>query len=566
MNEPKTKLVDLVQGYLNDALSAEEFDRLQQLLSADQSAADIFTHAVEMDSMLQELLGKEGVESETANLVLASLGISGLTSAVADREKETPSAQEELNPTASSGIEEKSPVPPISSKANGLNSDRFFLASPSFLVSSALVAACLFLAWGILSAVAPDENRPEENHLAKVLPEASDDDERVVARLTRVWKPKWIEPSQGVRDWAELKIGQVLELESGKAEIFFATGAQLILEGPFRFEVIGPNQGKVFHGKIVTRVSEEARGFSLLTSVGNVIDYGTEFGLNVGLDGVADLVVFDGEVGLEYAVASNASPGNPELRLVAGQGARIGLDGSTERIVSINSEQFPRAALDNLPTSSRQTVISDISDNIREPGVGSFYEIVHGGLNEDSLAYVDRTYEWNGVTSAGMPEFLIGADYVRTFNSDKSQGSFQAIVELAQPADLYIFWDDRLPIPKWLTQEFSDTGQKIGVDEEPNERNGMKPNAIEVGPGTGVDRSFSIWRRAVSVAGSVKLGPVVRIPRNQSNYSGSVSMYGIAAVAAPNPSNGGPPDPKNPVPKNPVPKSRGEKPREGNPS
>jgi len=375
------------------------------------------------------------------------------------------------------------------------------------------------------------QSAPEVEKTPRAAPEGART-EQSVARLTRVWKPKWVEPGQGLHDWSALVVGQVLEVDSGRVEIFFATGAQLILEGPFRFEIAGPNQGKVHYGNVVTRISEEARGFSLITSVGDVIDYGTEFGLEVRRQGSADLVVFDGEVGFKYpnlpaGHKSSLELGSKgELRLVAGQAARIKSDGSTERIVAVDSARFPRAAVDDLRASRRPVVIRGVTDNIRTPGAGPFYEIVHGGLAEDVRMYVDRTHEWNGVDEGGMPSFLLGADYVRTFNDDKIVDPFEMYVDVAGPADVYLFVDDRSGQPAWLTKQFTDTGLDIGADEASYRslntgRLMNKHQTTTVGTGRSIDRIFSVWKQTIEKPTTITLGSI------GSHLS---SMYGIAAV------------------------------------
>ena len=48
-----------------------------------------------------------------------------------------------------------------------------------------------------------------------------------------------------------------------------------------------------------------------------------------------------------------------------------------------------------------------------------YYEIVPGGMREDAVAFVDRDYQWNGVDAKGIPSYLVGGDYVKTFNDDK---------------------------------------------------------------------------------------------------------------------------------------------------
>ena len=116
----------------------------------------------------------------------------------------------------------------------------------------------------------------------------------------------------------------------------------------------------------------------------------------------------------------------------------------------------------------RPLIISSVRDNIKRPGTWSFYEIVHAGMQEDGLAFVDREFhQWNGVDASGMPAYLLGADYVRMFNDDKVDNSFEMYVTIDRPAMLYVFFDDRLTPPKWLRDNFEDTGDNIGMDVGP---------------------------------------------------------------------------------------------------
>ncbi len=267
--------------------------------------------------------------------------------------------------------------------------------------------------------------------------------------------------------------------------------------------------------------------------------------MSVQPDGELDVVVFNGIVDFEHLQQghkaehlNSAASETLRSRLTTGEAVRIKPDGSSQRIVSINADRFAWAATGN-EFAEKQTVIRSINDTIRTPGAGPFYEIVHGGLRDDAYAYVDRPHEWNGIDKQeGIPEFLRNADYIRTFNDDKTRGKIEITVELAQPADLYIFWDNRAAKPSWLLNEFSDTGLKIGLDEAPfrslrlgwtsiggtvsGKSYNLQPG---VGPGDSIDVVYSIWHRKVSESGPVKLGPTL----GEKYTKGA--MYGIAAVA-----------------------------------
>ena len=87
-----------------------------------------------------------------------------------------------------------------------------------------------------------------------------------------------------------------LKLNAGLAQIEFLQGANVVLEGPVEFELFGPNEGSLLLGKLRANVPQVAKGFSIDTPKGKVVDLGTEFGLNVEEDGVTEIYVYVGKV------------------------------------------------------------------------------------------------------------------------------------------------------------------------------------------------------------------------------------------------------------------------------
>ena len=174
-------------------------------------------------------------------------------------------------------------------------------------------------------------------------------------------------------------------------------------------------------------------------------------------------------------------------------------------------------------------MISAVRDNIQRETAWNYYEIVRAGMREDARAFVDRqSHEWNGVDTQGMPKYLLGGDHVKTFNNDKCRKDIEIIVTLESPCNLYILFDDRIPAPKWLRENFRNTGDKIGVDGGPWMYNGVLSKGVMpgVGPGSSVDDVLSIWVREVEQPGPVRLG-ATETPHDDLN------MYGIVAVPLP---------------------------------
>jgi hypothetical protein len=123
------------------------------------------------------------------------------------------------------------------------------------------------------------------------------------ARETAPANIAWLVNAQDCR-WAareqkpgrDMQAGKVLLLERGLAEIEFDLGARVILQGPAALELLSGSSARLRYGTLTARVPVAARGFTVLSPGGKVVDLGTEFGLSVEDGGTTTLRVFKGEV------------------------------------------------------------------------------------------------------------------------------------------------------------------------------------------------------------------------------------------------------------------------------
>jgi hypothetical protein len=122
----------------------------------------------------------------------------------------------------------------------------------------------------------------------------------------------------------DMRAGKTLRLERGLAEIEFDRGARLILQGPAALELVSGNAARLLRGTMTVHVPPRARGFTIESPQGKVIDLGTEFGLAVDGRGATTVRVFEGTV--EAAPLAGADPAGM-VTLHEDQSARI--DGRT---------------------------------------------------------------------------------------------------------------------------------------------------------------------------------------------------------------------------------------------
>jgi hypothetical protein len=114
-----------------------------------------------------------------------------------------------------------------------------------------------------------------------------------LAWLVNAQNCKW---SAHVGPGGDLQAGRVLQLESGLAEIRFASGATVVLEGPAILQLLSGHSAVLLEGKLTVRVPEAGSAFEIGSPQGKVIDLGTEFGMSVSRNGPTDVYVFEGKV------------------------------------------------------------------------------------------------------------------------------------------------------------------------------------------------------------------------------------------------------------------------------
>jgi hypothetical protein len=348
-------------------------------------------------------------------------------------------------------------------------------------------------------------------------------DNKTVATITGLESVRWSNSVNRARLLARCSIGDRLLMLSGAVQLTFDAGVQVTVFAPADFEITSPMSIRCARGRVTTLVGERGKGFTIQTPQAKVVDLGTQFGLSISDDGETEVVVFQGSVDLSYsreAVAGDATI----RRMQQGDALLVKNTGELERVFAVERNNF-LDALDSVRRRPVEPVIGDVRDNIRTDQSVKSYQIVRAGLEEDAPCFVDRNHQWNGVDAKGLPEFLVGADYIMPFNDDKFVRGLEIDVRLLRPGTLYVFLDNNMEVPDWLREGFEDTGVDIGMDGSKTPWH--QEQTLSLGPGRSIDCRFSVWKREERVAGTITLGGI-EPPEVRSQ---GFNMYGIAAVA-----------------------------------
>ena len=158
--------------------------------------------------------------------------------------------------------------------------------------------------------------------------EPADVDDSGVAVLTRVAGLQ----GTSATDW---RVGETIPpgsmaWDAGLVQLEFYCGATVVVEGPAEIEILDESRVVCRLGRLRAHVPELARGFAVLAPSFELVDLGTEFGLNVSGDGAAEVHVFDGKVEL-YDVQSNRNLAT-RRELNAGDALTVDRDGTSKPI------------------------------------------------------------------------------------------------------------------------------------------------------------------------------------------------------------------------------------------
>jgi hypothetical protein len=158
-----------------------------------------------------------------------------------------------------------------------------------------------------------------------------------VAQLTAVADLAW-NPGEPAPEVGEtLSNGKTLRLGRGLAELHYLNGAQVVLQGPAEIVLNSRQELTLLHGRLTARVPGAAHGFTVTTPAGQIVDLGTEFGVNVVSDTAVETQVFVGKI----EVQPKKADGQPPLLVTAGQAATMS-DSTVTTAAPFTEDQFVR--------------------------------------------------------------------------------------------------------------------------------------------------------------------------------------------------------------------------------
>lgn len=238
MNQPserwKTQFDELVGALREDSLTEKQSAQLQSMLESQSGARRRFAESMHLTAMLGD------------------------------------------------GVKFDEPKVTKSESASEVKTDsrRFRAIASILLTTSAAILA--FMLW-------PRPQVGENDLQVELLDEG-------VAVVTQSYDTQWAGETQ-LQIGSSVSPGKV-ELQSGLIQLEFYRGAVVVVEGPAELEFVNADRLICRRGRLRAHVPPQAEGFEVVSPKVELVDLGTEFGMDVADDGSASVHVFDGKVEL----------------------------------------------------------------------------------------------------------------------------------------------------------------------------------------------------------------------------------------------------------------------------
>lgn len=303
------QLCRLQTMYLDGVFAAEDLKALNQLLRSSPAAQRHFVSLCQESSLARELFLAESYSTDAREALATLL-----------------KAQPDVAPVNMPECLAHFTHGPGKNAANELAIKRLLSTSWKELICAAAIllifATAFFFMVDLYSGTqgaAPMTQSPARPDVPPLKVAA------ITAEENAVWETTAGTATSSVGD--ALHPGERLTLTTGLALITTQRGAKVTLEGPCTIELIDNTNGlRLIAGKLVAYCpSPSSKGLLVLTPHSQVIDMGTEFGVEAYPASNTDVFVFEGLVAITDL---GADPGAAALTMVyGGQGRRIDLQG-----------------------------------------------------------------------------------------------------------------------------------------------------------------------------------------------------------------------------------------------
>ncbi|TWT80790.1 FecR protein [Planctomycetes bacterium CA13] len=318
---------DLIFQAIDEKISADDFERLQDAIENDQEVCVEYLRVVNLSESLEEIAHNRAID-------------------------DAPTLPKMTQPKRllNSASDSASRTRPFSS-----------ITWLSVVAATLLIGVTLGWYWlPLMQTTAENKSVTEIVPAVKNAPttdDAVDSEPLYVAQITSVTTDVvWGKGTAAADFLLRVRRGDRLEIETGLVHVEYFSGAKLIINGPSTFVTTGIHSGRLERGQVTGKV--EGGDFLLTTPSARVLDLGTEFGVAVNDANGTDVCVFDGEVEVLSDLAGSES--RRPVSLTEGMSARVDHEGDINQALAVDTKQFTREFPGTLSRDASQISLVDL--------------------------------------------------------------------------------------------------------------------------------------------------------------------------------------------------------------
>ncbi len=306
------ELLSLLSVYCDAAIDDRAGARLETLLCGSDEARSVYVEYLHLHQALRTT--QEGAD--------------------------WPSAQ---FPVSHSTTAPAAAAPPVAGLPTLLQAIRM-LPGGEFTVGMLVLLAVAGAIWGVMHLARGNHQAAEGRTLAANSDRSAS---LSVGSLASDDTARWSQKSSIPAD-AAVRIGRRYELAAGWVNIELTRGTRVAVEGPAVWQFFSDQRLQLTSGKLVAHVPRAGIGFTVVTPTAEVVDLGTEFGVEVDSQGATDLHVIRGRVELKSTApsassAQAAAPAARKQQVLAGQAVRVSASGETASPIPLDPSRFAAA-------------------------------------------------------------------------------------------------------------------------------------------------------------------------------------------------------------------------------
>ncbi len=236
-------------------------------------------------------------------------------------------------------------------------------------------------------------------------------------------------------------------IAAGRARLSMLTGVVLDIEGPADVELVSADKVLCHQGRLRARVPAGAEGFLVLGPSSAIVDLGTEFGVNVGLDGKMRGQIFKGQLEAALLNASGTSQRSYFLDADRADATKaFEVDSQAKRIEAIATSADFVAASE--PTDPPLRLAAGYRDGVLRANPWGYWrlESLEGGVTPNEVAGRPALRATGPIRLAGAP----GGNHCAEFPPG-APGQYLAMDESWRPT-----WESGFAVELWaLTEEIT---------------------------------------------------------------------------------------------------------------